>query len=156
MMTEKEEKETQPEGPQFKGYLQKMNQYLENSPIRGMFDEMNSFFDRNFFTVIPIDIYETEKDLVIRADIPGVQKNQITIDIMGDVLKLTVTNDITQQQLDEQINFHKKERSYMHASRTVKLPYPVDRDTARANYQNGILEIKAPLNKVKLPPIEID
>lgn len=147
---------TNSQGPQIKGYLQKMNEYLENSPIRNMFDEMNSFFDRTIFTVIPIDVFETHTELVIRADIPGVHKNQIHIDIVGDILKLSVNNDLTEEQIDEKRNFHKRERSYMHASRTVKLPYAIDRETARARYENGILEIKAPLNHVILPPIEIE
>lgn len=86
---------------------------------------MNHFFQKgNRLLTFPVDLYETGEELVIKAELPGVQKEQIQIEIQSEYLKISVTEEIMEETKDEvSHNYYRRERSMSGASRMIKLPY---------------------------------
>ncbi|SRR5581483_2701268 len=90
----------------------------------------------------PIDIYETKDDLVVAAELPGVKEKDIHLSIVGDVLSLRGQRMADQQVKEE--HYHRIERWTGSFERHVQLPIPVQADRVRANYRDGVLEVRLP------------
>ncbi|WP_410982410.1 Hsp20/alpha crystallin family protein [Bacillus cereus] len=144
-----DEKKDSSSRPPIRSYLKQIDDFFEQTPLRDVIADMNHFFQKgNRLLTFPVDLYEAGDELVIKAELPGVQKEQIQIEIQSEYLKISVTEDITEEIQDEvSHNYYRRERSMSGASRMIKLPYLIKKKGAKASYQNGILEIRAP----KLP-----
>lgn len=81
------------------------------------------------------------------AELPGIQKEQIQIEIQSEYLKVSVKEEILEEEEQTSHNYYRRERSISEASRLIKLPYSINKKATKASYQNGVLEIRAP----KLP-----
>jgi HSP20 family protein len=90
----------------------------------------------------PADIYETDGDLVVMTDLPGVDPKQIEVRVENNVL--TVRGERRFEQKSEKENFHRVERSYGTFARSFTLSTSVDADKIRANYKDGVLSISLP------------
>ncbi|GIM46254.1 heat-shock protein Hsp20 [Collibacillus ludicampi] len=89
------------------------------------------------------DIHETPTEVIITAEIPGVEKkDDVKITVHEDHIHLSGKVERVTEQHEE--NIHRQERFYGHFSRTLSLPSPVDEAGAKASYKNGILEIRLP------------
>jgi HSP20 family protein len=88
------------------------------------------------------DIYETESDLVLQADLPGVDPKQIDVRVENNVL--TIRGERGFESKIDRENFHRVERSYGAFSRSFTLTTPVDADKIKATYKNGVLQITLP------------
>ena len=91
---------------------------------------------------MPVDVLETNEALVLKAQIPGTNKEQLEIHYEKDVL--TVKAEIPAEEKPENGRFLLRERSAGTVSRTFRLPFPVDADQAQAEYQNGLLVLTLP------------
>lgn len=101
----------------------------------------NEFFGtRNFGP--SVDLHETEKEIVLRADIPGVKQEDL--DVTVDEHNVFLKGEIKQDQSREEKGYHMTERRYGSFYRTISLPAEVIPDQAVANYQNGVLELRIP------------
>jgi HSP20 family protein len=142
-----------------KHYLQKIDQFMERSSAKGLLEEMNSFFHKHsnsIFSSFPVDMYETANELVIKAELPGVKKEQIFIDTHGTHVKISVHHDETvEEEEDLSSNFHRKERASSYSERLIKVPYLVDKKDTKASFQNGILEIRTPKRSFPNETIDI-
>lgn len=124
--------------------------FFEQTPLRGVIADLNHFFQKgNRLLTFPVDLYEVGDELVVTAELPGIQKEQIQIEIQSEYLKVSVKEDILEETEEEQTshNYYRRERSISEASRIIKLPYLINKKATKASYQNGVLEIRAP----KLP-----
>ncbi len=140
--------ERKPSRPQFRSYLKQIDDFFEQTPLRDVIADMNHFFQKgNRLVTFPVDLFEVEEDLIIKAELPGIQKEQLQVEIQGEYLKIAVKEDILGEEVNESPNYYRRERTMSEASRVIKLPYPINKKQAKASYQNGILEIRAP----KLP-----
>ncbi|CAI8906128.1 MULTISPECIES: Hsp20/alpha crystallin family protein [Bacillus] len=144
-----DEKKESSSRPPIRSYLKQIDDFFEQTPLRDVIADMNHFFQKgNRLLTFPVDLYETGEELVIKAELPGVQKEQIQIEIQSEYLKISVTEEIMEETKDEvSHNYYRRERSMSGASRMIKLPYLIKKKSTKASYQNGILEIRAP----KLP-----
>ncbi|PEY37117.1 molecular chaperone Hsp20 [Bacillus cereus] len=144
-----DEKKDSSSRPPIRSYLKQIDDFFEQTPLRDVIADMNHFFQKgNRLLTFPVDLYEAGEELVIKAELPGVQKEQIQIEIQSEYLKISVTEDIMEETKDEvSHNYYRRERSMSGASRMIKLPYLIKKKSSKASYQNGILEIRAP----KLP-----
>ncbi|MBY0595180.1 Hsp20/alpha crystallin family protein [Bacillus bingmayongensis] len=144
-----DEKKDSSSRPPIRSYLKQIDDFFEQTPLRDVIADMNHFFQKgNRLLTFPVDLYEAGEELVIKAELPGVQKEQIQIEIQSEYLKISVTEDIVEETKGEvSHNYYRRERSMSGASRMIKLPYLIRKKGAKASYQNGILEIRAP----KLP-----
>jgi HSP20 family protein len=86
-----------------------------------------------------LEILERDKKLIIRADLPGLNKEDVNINISEHTL--TIEGERKQEHESIEGGVYKSERSYGHFRREIPLPEGVNPDTAKANFKNGILEI---------------
>ncbi len=134
------------------------------NPFREMdnfISDMNNFMERMPFgfgrTISPkIDVYQTETDVVLKAEIPGVSKEDLNIYIDDNSIRLSGETKRDEEFKDD--NVYRSERYYGSFSRTVPLPMEVKSDKAKAEYKDGILKItvpKAEPGKIKGRRLEI-
>ncbi|HFJ9510633.1 Hsp20/alpha crystallin family protein [Bacillus cereus group sp. MYBK245-2] len=134
--------------PPVRNYLKQIDDFFEQTPLRNVIADLNHFFQKgNRLLTFPVDLYEVGEELVVTAELPGIQKEQIQIEIQNEYLKVSVKEEILEEEEQTSHNYYRRERSISEASRLIKLPYSINKKVAKASYQNGVLEIRAP----KLP-----
>lgn len=89
-----------------------------------------------------VDIVERENDFHIKVELPGVQKNDVKITVVNDVL--TVRGEKKQESEKKGENYHRVERSYGSFQRSFTLPASVRSEKIEASYDNGVLTIDLP------------
>lgn len=90
----------------------------------------------------PVDIYEEGDDLVIKAELPGINKEDMEVKISDDYL--TISGEKKKEEKVEKKDYYRYERSYGSFSRTLRLPIDVQTDKAKAKFEEGVLEIRIP------------
>ena len=96
-----------------------------------------------------VDIYDTQDTTVIKADLPGLKKEDITISIEGDVLILT--GERTHDDEVKKENYYRRERAYGMFKREFTLPSTVDHEKIKADFKDGVLKIEVPKPEEKKP-----
>ena len=96
-----------------------------------------------------VDIYETESEVVLTAEIPGVDEKDIEIKVEDNTLTLRGERKFEKETKEE--NFHRIERAYGSFFRSFTLPTYVDHDRIEAEHENGVLKIRMP-KKPELKP----
>lgn len=94
---------------------------------------------------LKVDIFEKGNDVVVQADIPGVQEKDISVEIEGRVLTIQGKREEKRETSDR--NYHRYERSFGSFSRSIELPEAVKMDKSNAVYKNGVLTITFPKEK---------
>lgn len=89
-----------------------------------------------------VDIYETENELVLTAELPGVDEKEVEIKVEDNTLSLKGERKFEKETREE--NYHRIERAYGSFSRSFSLPNYVDQDKISAEYENGLLKIHLP------------
>ncbi|MCX7793620.1 MAG: Hsp20/alpha crystallin family protein [Thermodesulfovibrionales bacterium] len=103
--------------------------------------------------VVPnIDVYDKKGEIVVKAELPGVEKDNIDITITKDTL--TIKGEIKRDEEIKDEDYYAREISYGSFARTIALPVEVDSEKAKATFKNGILEIVLP-KKEEAKPKEI-
>ena len=98
----------------------------------------------------PVDIYSTgEHELVIKAEIPGMNRDDL--DITVENFTLTIRGEKKAEQTIKDEQFHRVERSYGAFTRSFALPHTVDPNRVEAEYKDGVLSIKLPLREEAKP-----
>ncbi len=106
--------------------------------------------------MIKVDVKDSKTEYVLDAEIPGVSKDDIKIEVDGDAV--TITAEIKQSQDERKdAKLVKSERYYGAVSRTVQLDSDVLSDMASAKYENGVLSVRLPKSQHsngKLVPVQ--
>ena len=103
----------------------------------------------------PVDIYETEDDIVIEAEVPGMSKEDVDIQVRDNTLILKGERKMERAAKEE--GYHRVERVYGGFARSFMLPSTVDQDRITATYDRGVLHIKMPkVEKAKPQQIKIE
>ncbi len=89
-----------------------------------------------------IDVAETDQHLVLRADLPGVDKDDVAIEIEGDLL--TVSGERRTEHEERKGGYHRVERGFGSFTRSLSLPKGVDADQVEASFDKGVLEVRIP------------
>ncbi|MDD1775238.1 MAG: Hsp20/alpha crystallin family protein [Methanobacterium sp.] len=89
-----------------------------------------------------VDVLEDDNNLIVRADLPGFQKENISID-MGDYT-LEIVALYQEDPLEDGSSYIKKERKYDEIKRVIELPEKIKADLAQATFNNGVLQIILP------------
>jgi HSP20 family protein len=96
-----------------------------------------------------VDLYEKDDHFVIKAELPGVDKKDISIDLKDRVLTLSgerlFENEVTEE------NYYRRERSYGKFQRAFTLPADVDSDKIKAEFKDGLLQIEVPKPEQQKP-----
>ncbi len=124
----------------------------------GDFDRMRREMDRiwdSFFERRPrlrteeegdwlpaLDMAETTNELVVKAEIPGLDPKEVNISLSGKVL--TIKGEKKQEREEKEEDYHLIERSYGAFARSIQLPAEVNSEKITASYKNGVLKIVLP------------
>lgn len=98
--------------------------------------------DRPRRWVPAMDILETDDHFVIRADLPGMDQDDVNVEVVDDTLR--ITGERRSERRDEAGGFMRLERSYGRFERTLTLPDGVDAEAIDASFDRGVLELKIP------------
>jgi len=128
-----------------------------SSPFEELERMFNDFFRQRFFAPswIPhfkfpeladvstvVDMFEEGDNLVIKAELPGMKKEDINIDLRDDVI--TISGEKKSEEKTERKDFHRVERSFGSFTRRLQLPVEIKADKVEASFKDGVLEIKMP------------
>ncbi|UCG91836.1 MAG: Hsp20/alpha crystallin family protein [candidate division WOR-3 bacterium] len=89
-----------------------------------------------------IDIEEDNDSYYVRAEVPGIKKEEIKISVRGNALSLS--GERKQESETKNKTFHRVERSYGRFKRTISLPSEIDAEKVKATYKDGILTVTLP------------
>jgi HSP20 family protein len=89
-----------------------------------------------------LDVYETDEAVVLKADLPGLSKDEIEVNLTDSTL--TVTGEKKKESEVKQEHYYRSERSFGSFSRMVHLPAEVNGAQAKATFKNGVLEVRLP------------
>lgn len=119
-----------------------------------MRDEIDRMFE-DFFTGRPglartgeglrvpsVDIEETDESVVVRAELPGVKKDDLDIEVTPDAL--TIRAEMSEEKEQRDRRFYRRERSWGMFQRTVPVPVEIKSDAAKASFKDGLLEVTLP------------
>ncbi len=135
------------------------------NPAREMFNlrnRINSMFDDFFFPTRTsgedgslwswnpvVDIYEDKDNIIVKAELPGVDKDKIAVDVKGRVLTLKgermADNEVSED------NYYRRERVYGKFERAFTLPAAIDPDKIKAEYKDGVLKVEIPKPEEEKP-----
>jgi len=112
-------------------------------------EEMDGFWSPT------VDIEEDNESFLVKAEIPGLKKEDIKISVRGNLLSVSGERKHESEIKDK--TFHRIERSYGKFSRTITLPSDVESDKVKATYKDGILTIILPKpESLKQKEIEVE
>ncbi|MGH1575168.1 Hsp20/alpha crystallin family protein [Methylobacterium sp. P31] len=130
-------------------------------PFLSLHREMNRLFDDVFrgggepassvpgsgagtFINAHMNVSETDKEIRVTAELPGVTDKDIDVSLDDDVLTIRGEKRFEQSKGGEKENFHFVERSYGSFQRSIRLPFPVDPEQVKANFEHGVLTVTLP------------
>src|SRR5258708_245555 len=110
-----------------------------------------TFDDDRFFAnwTPPVDIQETEKEYIVKADLPDVKKEDVKVELDGDML--TVEGERKQEKEEKTKRFHRTERAYGKFVRRFGLPTHVDGANVKAEFKDGVLNVHLPKTEAAKP-----
>ena len=94
-----------------------------------------------------VETFRRGDKLLVRADLPGLKKENVNIEVENDVL--TISGERSDQQEEERDGYFRSERSYGEFRRSIALPAEVDPKQCEATFQDGVLEVVLPLPKAQ-------
>jgi HSP20 family protein len=128
-------------------------------PLEGLtrwFDDMDAWFDTGFFTELPermwrpaIDVEEKDGKYLVRADLPGMKKKDIHIELHDGYL--TLRGERKSEHEEKKDTYRRFERTYGSFERTFRVPEGVTEKEIHAKYKDGVLQLTVPAPKVVEP-----
>ena len=133
--------------------------WRRRKPFEGLtrwFDDLDSWFDDDFFTetlernwVPAVDIEEKDGKYLVKADLPGLKKGDIHLELHGGYL--TLKGERKSEHEEKKENYHRIERIYGSFQRSFRVPEGVTEKDIKAKYHDGVLELTVPAPKVEKP-----
>ena len=149
-MTSKLPKEPNKKSEPFGEIIEHMNQFFQERPLKGLLQNIDDFFNSPFpSSSIPVDVKETDKEYLIHAKLPGVNKEQIELNVLGNTLSILVNSSEELIEEDEKNQVFRQKKSLTQSSRTIPLPQQINEQLVRASYRNGLLQVIIPKQKGK-------
>ncbi|MES3517138.1 MAG: Hsp20/alpha crystallin family protein [Natronomonas sp.] len=115
--------------------------------IERVFDQIQEEFDIEEplgSGSLPIDVAESDEAFLVRADLPGVDRADIDVQLYGETLQITATRE----REDTPGEFIRQERPRHPIDRSIRLPGAVDAEGTEADYDDGVLSIRLPKRRV--------
>lgn len=131
-------------------------------------DAMDRLFEESFITprffaplregvmgTLPLDVVETENDVIVKASVPGLKPEDIDITVVGDTL--TIKGETKSEKKEEKNSYLLQERRFGSFQRAITLPVTVQSDKAQADFENGVLTLTLPkAEEVKPKQIKVN
>ena len=129
--------------------LQRWEPFKEMITLRKAMDRLfeDSFIRPSVYLqetdgTLPLDVYQTTNEVVVKASLPGYKPEEVDISITGDIL--TIKGEHKEEQKVKEENYWLRERRYGTFSRSITLPLEVVSDRAEASFDNGVLTLNLP------------
>lgn len=162
-MTVRREEEQQQEHPAY-SMQREMNRIFDDffrswdMPLMGRsFGDLSPFGTFEQSAAMPrIDVHETEKELRISAELPGMTEKDIDVSLSKDML--TISGEKKQESEENVKGWYRMERCYGSFTRSISLPCEVDQDHCQASFKNGVLTVtlsKSPQAQARVKSIPI-
>lgn len=135
------------------------------NPARNLFcasDHMNRWLDDFFHTADPtcgkwgarrwspsVDIFENDDTIIVKAEVPGMNKDDIEIDVKDRVLTLRGKRSSDEEVKED--DYYRRERTWGSFKRAFTLPENVDSEAIKADYKDGVLKIDIPKPEERKP-----
>ncbi|MEJ2057762.1 MAG: Hsp20/alpha crystallin family protein [Desulfofustis sp.] len=105
------------------------------------FTPMNSWFEDGAVSSMhpAVDIYEKDDKLVFEAELPGIEKDKINVDVKGNLL--TLSGEHSSDEESRENGHYRRERKFGKFERTFKLPFEVREEHIDASYKDGVLKL---------------
>ncbi|MCA0969188.1 Hsp20/alpha crystallin family protein [Halobacillus litoralis] len=114
--------------------------------VRAMDTYMNQSMSkiRDFFSSIDINMYETDREVVVEAHLPGYDRNEIQIEVLGSQLRIAAEKSIQKEVLDDATGSFNQEQSLQKVERYVSLPFTISKAHTKASLEGDILRVTTP------------
>jgi HSP20 family protein len=130
----------------FASFQDEMNRMF-NQFFRGGNDEEAGWGLRTWTP--PVDMYETDEALILKAELPGVSKDEVHVEIHQNTLILRGERKHEAEVKEDR--YHRVERAYGSFQRSFVLPTLVDQEHVQATYHDGVLELRLPKSEAAKP-----
>ncbi len=130
--------------------------------VAALQDRINRIFDESFSSTDDIDddismcawkptvnIYETDEAIILKAELPGIKKEDVSVEVKDNVL--TLKGERAEDKEVKEENYFRKERCFGTFSRAFNLHYRVQPDKIKAKFKDGVLEIEVPKPEEEKP-----
>lgn len=88
------------------------------------------------------DVYETDRDVVVKAELPGFKPGDLDITVYAD--RATITGNVSEESEEKGANYLRRERRSGSFERTIALPSEVKAEGAKASFEHGVLQVRIP------------
>lgn len=129
-------------------------------------DELNRLFGRTYAGIEPtraaasgswmpsMDVYETEDEIVVTVDIPGIDPKDVDVSVEDSTLTVSGKREFSNEVKEE--SYHRIERRYGSFARAIALPQTADTEKVAASFDKGVLTIEVPkVEKAKPKKIQV-
>ena len=139
---------------------------VKYSPMRDLWD-LEERMNRMFRDLVPrrsqdedlveswepaVDVYETDKNFVLKAELPEVEEKDVHVNVEGNIL--TISGERRKEEEVKEDHYHRIERFHGSFCRTFVLPGSVDREKIKATFKGGVMKLELP-KKEEVKPKEI-
>ena len=131
----------------------KIKWFWEEDDFFEPFREMQREFHRQFRGIFqpvqafPVDLSETDSEIIVRADLPGFKRDEIDVEAYED--KILISAKRKKEKVEKGENFYRKERSSGELKRIISLPEEVNIEKAKVDFSDGVLEVRLPKKEKK-------
>lgn len=144
-----------------------MMRLVKYSPLRDLWD-LEERVNRMFHDFVPrrvqeedlignwepaVDVYETDKGFVLKAELPEVTEKDVHVNMEGNIL--TISGERKKEEDVKKEDYHRTERFYGSFCRSFVLPETIDRDKIKASFKGGVMKLELP-KKEEVKPKEIE
>ncbi len=91
-----------------------------------------------------VDVKDRENDVQIRAELPGVSKDDLDVSVTDNTVTIKASTRQEQEEGQQEGDYYRREIAYGDFARTVALPADVDADSAKAHFEDGVLDLTLP------------
>ena len=123
--------------------MERMMDDFWRHPFAGLWDMGRRWPARTLGIEVPVvDIYEEKDEVVVKAEVPGLSKDDLSVNLSDSILTIKGTKS-REEKINED-DYCRSERAFGTFSRSVELPAEVKQDQIKATFKNGVLEIRLP------------
>lgn len=138
-------------------WFKSVNQIMNEKPVKGILQTIDDFFRQPFpHSTFPVDVFETEKEYVVTAELPGVKKDQISLDVISNSLSISVDKSDITSEINDIEKTYRQSASLQRFSRTIPFSHPINERKIRASYNDGLLKVNVAKKLGKKIDITID
>ncbi|WP_210365431.1 Hsp20/alpha crystallin family protein [Bacillus sp. REN3] len=141
----------------FEQWFKSMNQLMQEQPVRGFLQTIDEFFKHPFpHSAFPIEMDETDKEYIVKAELPGVKKEDIAIDVIDNALTIAISKSEKLMIKDDLKQTLTQKTSQNRSSRTIPFSQRINEKKVKAIYKDGLLEVKIAKKQGRRIDISID